>query len=271
MLYQKLLVGEKPYYIKSSYPSGGYQNHRHPEVELYYCAEGNRTLILDQTAKTLTAGSLAVIGSMTAHEAVKSENGCRSLVAEVGPVFLAENFDALAEIARNNPVLQLVPERDDRLLSILQKLLQVCDLEDSVSRLETKGLLYQLCAALIHRFEQAEQPKEASSEIRAVQKVEFALGMIYEQYQSGITVEQAAQRCGYSKSSFCRVFKRITGFSFHQVLNQHRIRVACTLLKKTDSSIEQIATEVGFSDTKTFCRVFKSEKGITAGQYRRAE
>ncbi len=272
MLYQKLLVGEKPYNISSGYPSRGFENHRHPEVELYYCAEGTHTLRFDQTNRELTSGSLAVIGSMNAHESLRNESGgCRVLMAKVGPVFLAEYFDALEEIARNNPVVQFIPGQDDAILSILQNLIQICNQEDPIAKLETKGLLYQLCAALLRYFEQAEQTKAEGRELRAVQKVEQALGMIYEQYQTGVTVAQAAQLCGYSKSSFCRVFKRITGYTFHQVLNHHRIQMACVLLKKTDSSVEQIAGEVGFTDTKTFCRVFKSEMGVTAGQYRQAE
>ena len=193
------------------------------------------------------------------------------MTAKVGPVFLPEDFDTLEEIARNNPVIQFIPGQDDAILSILQNLIQICNQEDPIAKLETKGLLYQLCAALLRYFKQAEQQKDESRDLRAVQKVELALGMIYEQYQTGVTVKQAAQLCGYSKSSFCRVFKRITGYTFHQVLNRHRIQMACTLLKKTDSSVDQIAGEVGFSDTKTFCRVFKSETGVTAGQYRRAE
>ncbi len=270
MLYQKLLVGEKPYHIKVGYPTGGFENHRHPEVELYYCAEGSRTLVLDQTRRELTAGCLAVIGSMNAHEVLKNESGsCLSLVADVGPVFLAEYFDALAEAARENPILQLIPGQDDHLLLLLHKLLQVCEREEPIAELESKGLLYQLCAALLYYFERAGQEKEENSDLRAVRKVEQALEMIYDQYHSGVTVEQAAQLCGYSKSSFCRVFKRITGHTFHQVLNRHRIEVACTLLKKTDSSIEQIAEEVGFADVKTFCRVFKTVSGVTAGQFRR--
>ena len=35
------------------------------------------------------------------------------------------------------------------------------------------------------------------------------------------------------------------------------------------SSVEQIASEVGFSDTKSFCRVFKKQIGQTAGSYRK--
>ncbi len=270
MLYQKLLVGEKPYHISSGYPSAGFENHRHPEVELYYCAEGNHTLRFDQTDRELTSGNLAVIGAMNAHESLKNETGsCRVLMAKVGPVFLAEYFDALEELARNNPVIQFIPGQDDAVLSILQKLIEICNQEDPIAKLETKGLLYQLCAALLRYFDEVEQVTDVGNELRAVQKVELALGMIYEQYQSGVTVEQAATLCGYSKSSFCRVFKRITGSSFHQVLNAHRIEIACALLKKTDSSVEEIAEEVGFTDTKSFCRVFKKAKGVSAGQYRR--
>lgn len=271
MLYQKLLVGKKPYHISSGYPSRGFENHRHPEVELYYCAEGNHTLRFDQTDRELTAGCLAVIGSMNAHESLKNDTGgCRVLMAKVGPVFLAEHFDTLEKIARSNPIIQFIPGQDDAILSILQNLLRICNQEDPIAKLETKGLLYQLCAALLRYFEEAEQERDASSDLRAVRNVELALEMIYEQYQTGVTVEQAAEQCGYSKSSFCRIFKRITGETFHEVLNQHRVEMACSLLKKTALSIEQIAAEVGFSDAKSFCRVFKSKMGITAGQFRRA-
>lgn len=77
--------------------------------------------------------------------------------------------------------------------------------------------------------------------------------------------------CGYSKSNFCKIFKRITGEPFHGVLNGYRIRIACDLLDKTDYSVERIAGEVGFADTKTFCRVFKSVMGVTAGRFRKKD
>ena len=108
-----------------------------------------------------------------------------------------------------------------------------------------------------------------SKEIRLVSNIEKALELIYDEYATNLTVERAAEVCGYGKSNFCKIFRRITGDTFHNVLNRYRITMACNLLDKTNYSVEQIATEVGFSEIKTLCRVFKSFMGMTTGEYRK--
>ena len=80
----------------------------------------------------------------------------------------------------------------------------------------------------------------------------------------------AADLAGYGKSNFCKIFKAITGDTFHNVLNRHRIENAYMYLSETDMTVADIGSEVGFSDTKSFCRVFKSIIGSTAGEYRRS-
>ncbi len=269
MLYQKLLLGEKPYYVSGLCSSGGFENHRHPEVEFYYCTEGSCRILLNKTQHQLRAGDLAVVGSMNAHEIQREpDTSCKSLALEVGPVFLAEHFEALAAVARENPILKVTPEVHPELYALLQELIRVSGDKDPFAELEVKGTLYRFCAALLRCFEQGQGSREGAS-IRAISNIERALELVYNNYSARITVEEVAELCGYSKSNFCRIFKQITGETFHNVLNCHRVEMACHLLKKTDHSVERIADEVGFADTKTFCRVFKAVTGTTAGKYRR--
>ena len=47
MLYQKLLSGEKPYHIFIGEKIGGFEKHRHPEIELTYCDSGSYTIIIN--------------------------------------------------------------------------------------------------------------------------------------------------------------------------------------------------------------------------------
>ena len=75
--------------------------------------------------------------------------------------------------------------------------------------------------------------------------------------------------CNIEKGNFCKTFKQITGDTFHQFLNKYRVKMACVLLELTDYSVETIASEVGFADAKSLCRVFKSIKKMTTGQYRK--
>ena len=82
-------------------------------------------------------------------------------------------------------------------------------------------------------------------------------------------VESVSAVCGYSKSNFCKIFKKITGDTFHNTLNRRRVEVACVLLRQTDDPIEKIAQEAGFADIKSFCRVFKNHTGSNAREYRK--
>lgn len=269
MLYQKLLLGEKPYFVSSHKNGHGFENHRHPEVECYYCYRGGCTMIVNNTRHGLKPGDLALVGSMNAHEIQPDPaTPCHALVVEVGPVFLAEHFDRLATLTRENPVLSVTEKEDPELFGLLQELIRVKESEEPFAELELRGTLYRFCAALLRRPERSKEPPNREN-LRAVANIERALELIYNGYAAPITVEQVAELCGYSKSNFCRIFKQITGETFHRVLNRHRAEMACNLLKKTNHSVEEIAGEVGFADTKTFCRVFKSVTGTTAGKYRR--
>ena len=82
-------------------------------------------------------------------------------------------------------------------------------------------------------------------------------------------VNELTDYCKAMGWEICKIFKNITGETFHNVLNSHRIKNACTLLKSTDFSIEEIATRVGFNGSKSFCRIFKDIKGVSPGSYRK--
>lgn len=268
MIYQKLLTGSHPYYVSGVRRFGGFNLHRHPEVEFFYCAEGSCSILINTVRHELTRGDLAVVGSMNAHEILPAETeNCRSIAMEVGPVFLGEHFDTLAGLARDNPVLSLGTE--DPLYRLIGEIQRFKTADDPFAELSVRGLLFQFCAELLGRFQEKDRALE-KGDLRAVLNIEQALELIYQRYASPLTVAEAAEQCGYSQSSFCRMFKRITGSSFHQLLNRHRVEIACALLKESDSSIEEIAAETGFPDAKTFCRVFKNVMTVTAGQYRRS-
>ena len=55
---------------------------------------------------------------------------------------------------------------------------------------------------------------------------------------------------------------------FSNYLNKIRIEQSKLLLKNTDSSIVEIAMEVGFEDQSYFSKVFKNLTKMTPKQYR---
>ncbi|HPR53325.1 MAG TPA: AraC family transcriptional regulator [Deltaproteobacteria bacterium] len=65
--------------------------------------------------------------------------------------------------------------------------------------------------------------------------------------------------------------RRLTaeGTSYKDIISRIRKTKAINLLKMTDYSIEQIATELGYSDLSNFYRAFKSWTGHNPGYYRK--
>jgi YesN/AraC family two-component response regulator len=137
------------------------------------------------------------------------------------------------------------------------------------SDLIVTGNIYKICAYLLDGLSLPEENGETEKkDLRRVENIEKALELIYNDYSKNLTVDEAAAITGYGKSNFCKIFKNVVGDSFHTVLNKRRVSIAYELLKQTDLPIAVVAQDVGFSEPKSFCRVFKSITGMTPGSYR---
>ena len=146
-------------------------------------------------------------------------------------------------------------------------MLKICEETDSAADLLISGELYKISAYMVSLFMSSSDT--VPSEKVYKRKIEGALELIYLNYNSNISIDDAAKITGYSKSNFCRNFKLATGTSFHQYLAQYRISNACYILRTTDYSIEKISESVGFSETRSFCRSFKKIMRMTPLEYRK--
>jgi two-component system response regulator YesN len=87
--------------------------------------------------------------------------------------------------------------------------------------------------------------------------------------ESGISLEQVAQAIGLNASYFSLLFKRETDSGFLEYLTNVRISQAKELLRSTNGTIAQVASWVGYSDTKHFTRLFIRLAGIKPSEYRK--
>ena len=95
------------------------------------------------------------------------------------------------------------------------------------------------------------------------------LRYIDQNYSSPITLDELADKAGYSKYHFSRIFKKHCRASFVDYLNRRRVRAAELLLVNEDISVTDAAMQVGFSSLSTFNRVFREHKGCTPSEFRR--
>lgn len=270
MLYQKLLMGETPYHFYCGRGDGicGFPEHRHPEAEFIYCKEGGFEIKINNRAYTVTEGDLVIIAPMDSHELIYSRERDTAVI-EVGPYLLRKKFDLFSDGRITSSVKRLDggSETVARLRDALEETVSLYNGKDEFSELLLMGNIYRICGYILSEF--AESTYEMTKDMKAVANIDKALDMIQNRYSEPITVEMAAEATGYGKSNFCRLFRSITGDTFHGALNRQRVESACIYLDETDMPVSKISSEVGFSETKSFCRVFKSVMGITPGERRK--
>lgn len=272
MFYQKILMDEQPYQVIVE-KICEFGEHRHADIEFNYCIKGSFDIKIDKKQYRINEGELSLISPMMSHEIPTSEDNDRLvLTVIVGPSLLKGNFSLFSKAEFSTPVFSLhePTEKNEKLRALLHEVVELCHDDAAYSDLMITGNLYKILAILLEELaEPASEEKTEKKDLRMVANIEKALELIYHDYAKPLTVTDAALATGYGKSNFCKIFKHIVGDSFHSVLNRQRVRNAYGLLTETNMSITEIAQEVGFSETKTFCRVFKHVSGVTPGTYRK--
>ena len=272
IFYQNILSEISPYLARVRALTA-FGEHRHADIEFHYCLKGSFDAVVNKKTYKVNKGELLLISPMAAH----AIPDCNDLDGEVltvivGVSFLKKFFSFFSQARRGVYLIteSACPDIYKSLAKSLDELSDLSRLQDENRDLLKMGSLYKICSYLIDVIaDDSEAQKPEGKEMIKVANIEKALDMIHYEHAKPLTLEDAARATGYGKSNFCKIFKAITGDTFHNVLNRQRVESACGLLSETNLSISDISAQVGFEETKTFCRVFKSVTGVTPGQYRR--
>jgi AraC-like DNA-binding protein len=82
-----------------------------------------------------------------------------------------------------------------------------------------------------------------------------------------ITVDYISRQLGFSRTYISSVFKENCGKTITEYLSELKVNEAKYLIRKDRHSISEISEFLCFENPQYFCRVFKKQTGITAGEY----
>lgn len=110
-----------------------------------------------------------------------------------------------------------------------------------------------------------EQEEEAAVHLT----VKKAQAMIHEYYQTGIMLEEIADKLNITPEYLGNQFHKEMGVTFSAYMKNYRIGKAKELLLKTPLKLYEIAQKVGYADAKYFSRVFREATGQLPADYRK--
>lgn len=102
----------------------------------------------------------------------------------------------------------------------------------------------------------------------ANREVQAVTQYIREHYMCKVTLEEIAASVNLDKSYLCRLFKRETGQSVFQCLNNERMARALGMIAQGNAYVREVAAAVGIDDPFYFTRLFKKTYGISPSEYK---
>lgn len=121
--------------------------------------------------------------------------------------------------------------------------------------------LVQLCCESVSNKEADISTQELISKIKEYIKENFA--------DPELNVTSLSDTFDILPSTLSRNFKKYTQIGLLEYINQYRVKKAAELLSETDMDILLVYRKVGYSNYRTFARVFLKFYGMSAQEYRK--
>ena len=258
----------------------GFPPHWHNEFEYGVILEGHMIYVFPEYAIELGPGDCIFVNANRMHYTKKQSDETVSMYTLAFPPSLicSDNQSViyqkyiLPETEPDFPALQIKEDSDAgrQIHQLLQKIYDNRDMAygfelymlSRVFRLWLETLFYLQSTDLSHYLSTVAANKKESAAIKS------ALSYIQAHYDEKLTVEDIASAAYISRNTCFRYFQSYFGKSPLEVLNEHRLTVAASLLSG-DKPITEIAFSCGFGSSSYFARTFKAKFGMTPQKYRR--
>lgn len=245
--------------------------HYHPEYELTYILKGTGYRVVGNSHAHFSEGDLVLLGRNLPHTwCGKLDDGAPSeaLVIQFSKEFIApflklhesQSIQKLLELSKRG----LCFESDQLLADQLYTLTNTAGLERILSLLSilnelSNGKSRPLTTENYHGI----MTKQFETRVNKV------CAHLQNHFQEQISLKRVADLVFMSESNFCKFFKKATGTTFSDYLNDLRISEACHLLLFTEDTVGKIAHDSGFESLSYFNRVFLKKKKLTPSVFRK--
>ena len=178
---------------------------------------------------------------------------------------MAETYLQRAGILIDTDVIDL-PE-DSIIPDIIQKMLNSNALTYANELLRQSYLLELLATIISYRKEY--YGSDSIYTYPCAVYTEQAIHYITKEYMHDISVSKIADKIGITRSYLSKCFNATLKMSPKQFIIKFRMEKACKLLKNSNLNITEIAEEVGYSNSLTFSKAFKTYFGVSPNEKRK--
>lgn len=251
----------------------GYENisfvaHWQKEIELVYVRSGEAVFHVADHSFTAHAGDLVICESGQIHysDSYNSKNLLDFLIFDpsvISAVFHDPHFKSPLVTAAELKSLGLA----EPLLRIFSLVPEELDKKQPYYKEIITAAIREFWFLLKRKLPREERAKDDSRRNRMLEEFQELLDYIDTHYAEELPLEYAASMMHFSPSHFSKTFKKLMGMNYVTYVNMMRIEQAIRLLGSGQYRMTELALECGFSNIRSFNRVFKEITGYTPTEF----
>lgn len=254
----------------------GYASHYHNALEIIACAQEPYTVTANNHTYLLQPGDILFIPPFMLHELHGAPYGSRFIfLIGIDMLQCFQDYKMLDPVFMTpylcTPALR--PEIHPHIHELLMKMKDIYFSHDLFWETSIYLLLLDILLT-IGRFHYNQNNMEGSHAADNNQQKYYEifaglLNYVDAHYTEELTLEQVANRIGFSKYHFTRLFKQHTHTTFHNYLCHKRIQAAQAMLTANrDLPVTDIAFQTGFNNLTSFNRSFNKYTNCSPTEYR---
>ena len=239
-----------------------------------YLARGSVLCLAGEDRIELRQGSGIFINSGVLHRYEAQESAVAPNIVFAPSLLAAEETFVCRKyvmpVIRSSVPYQLLDPHIDWQAQILQILRRIFALQEAGEdcELTTVRMLLEMWELLAGHMDL----EAGSSRLRRLNhkqaKLQIMMQFIHDHYMEEITLEQIAASASLSKSGALHIFRSGIQISPVAYLIRYRLAQAAEQLQTTRKSVSSVAADTGFADAGYFCRKFRQQYHMSAGEYR---
>lgn len=269
---EKVMI-ERSVWIKDSLPM-----HDHDFLEIFYIEKGRGWHVLNNTRTPIKEGDLIFLSFHSVHTIEPETDDLTWINVSFYPDFINKslinefNSNEIVKLSvfksmfEDNTVTTTITVPDSK--EEFGELFRQMEREYNEKRYGYIQIIkYDLLIILTKIF------RDSKDKFRTDFSNSSIINSVIEELENNISgdfkLETFAEKAYMSPKYFSTFFKKKVGCTFSEFVHKQRINYAVELLETTDMSIVDIMQSVGYSDTKSFYKIFKRVTGVNPSAFRK--
>lgn len=251
--------------------------HWHQEIEISLPREGKAIYQIYQNSYEISPGEGLLLNRNVPHSCYSPNNDrAKYTTILVRPDFLYGDFGSDVEHNCFRPFLQnsalpciRIPKEEAWGREVLRRLDEVDALfyeKPCCYELKIKGLLCEAFFEILSVQQKHQTPFVPANQVE-LERLEQMLNYVHTHFETVISLQELGSQVHLSREVCCRLFRKMTGKTVTQYLEEYRASKSLSLVESGQYSMTQIAGLVGFSNASRFAAAFRRQFGCNPGEY----